>query len=81
MVTCVSNGRWNNTILVPVMDALKIFYDTLIDLDLFPVMYSPTTGKAFSITEVSADDIVDVIRSRRFVTPIQRETRDLHDIP
>jgi hypothetical protein len=77
----VGDGRWKNSMYVTVADAVKVFYDTLIDLDLFPVMYSPTTGVAHSIVEIRVDDIVDVIRSRRFITPISRTARDLHDIP
>jgi hypothetical protein len=40
-------------------------------------MYSPTTGNTWSIKEVHVDDIFDVVRSRRFVTPLSRNTRTL----
>jgi hypothetical protein len=35
-------------------------------------MYSPTTGSSWSVDEIHVDDIFDVIRSRRYTTPLSR---------
>ena len=40
--------------------------------NLIPVVYSPTTGNAYSVDSLHVDDIWDVIRRRRFDTPTTR---------
>jgi hypothetical protein len=74
----VVNGRYSNTFSAAVSAAVETMYNTLIDADLLPVMYSPTTGAAWLISEVHVDDICDVIRSRRFVEPFFRQAHVLH---
>lgn len=73
-------GRWSTAECTSTSAAVKTMYDALIGADLIPVVYSPTLGKAFSIDAVHVDDIVDVVRSRRYVTPITRAVSDLADI-
>jgi hypothetical protein len=48
---------------------------------LIPVMYSPTTGNAWSITEIHVDDIVDVVRSRRYIVPTTRQPKPIDPAP
>lgn len=76
----VAHGRFNSAITTDVANSVQTFYNACIAADFLPVMYSPTTGKAWSIDEIRVDDIVDVVRSRRFVTPITRTPRDLDSI-
>lgn len=72
--TCVG-GRFTSTWCDRVSLAVQAFYNTCVAGDIIPVMYSPTTGNAWSITAVHVDDIVDVVRSRRYVTPVTRSPR------
>lgn len=60
-----------------VATAVQTFYDTCAAAQLVPVMYSPTTGSAWSITDIHVDDIWDVIRSRRFTTPNSRHSKTI----
>lgn len=53
------------------------FYEAVVTAGFAPVLYSPTTGKAWSILETHVDDIWDVIRSRRFITPLSRNVKTL----
>lgn len=69
------DGRFTSTACDGVSLAVQAFYNTCVAADIIPVMYSPTTGSAWSITAVHVDDIVDVVRSRRYVTPITRSPR------
>jgi hypothetical protein len=55
-----------------ISDAVAVFYNAALAADFVPVMYSPTTGSAWSIDEVHVDDIFDVIRGRRFEGPLSR---------
>lgn len=73
----IIGGRVATTASDDIADAVEIFYNACRAADLFPVMYSPTTGNAWSVDEIHVDDIIDVIRSRRFVTPLTRNARVL----
>jgi hypothetical protein len=74
-VSKVTNGRLAAATQVGLADAVETLYEACVTAQLIPVMYSPTTGHAWSVLEVHVDDIFDVIRSRRFVTPLSREPR------
>lgn len=71
-VAAISAGRFTSAKCTAWSNAVKTFYNALTSAQFVPVMYSPTTGSAYSIDEVHVDDIVDVIRSRRYVTPTTR---------
>jgi hypothetical protein len=68
----LTDGRFAATYCSDVSGYVKTAYNACVAGGLIPVMYSPTTGNAWSVTEVHVDDIVDVIRSRRYVTPQTR---------
>lgn len=68
----LNDGRLASGTCTSVSTAVKNFYNACVTAGNVPVMYSPTTGHAWSVTAVHVDDIVDVIRSRRYVTPITR---------
>jgi hypothetical protein len=71
---CV-DGRWSATWTGIVADAVQAMYNECVSHDIVPVMYSPTTGNSWSIDEIHVDDIVDVIRSRRYDNPLTRQPR------
>lgn len=73
----VSAGRPGGTMLDAIVTACQSFYNTCKAADLIPVMYSPTTGSSWSVDELHMDDIFDVVRSRRFRTPISRHARTI----
>lgn len=77
VIGAIGNGRFTAAACDDVADAAQALYNTLRAADLFPVMYSPTTGHSWTVDELHVDDIVDVIRSRRFDTPLSRHTRTL----
>jgi hypothetical protein len=56
----------------------QTFYNAAIAADLIPVMYSPTTGSAWAINAIHVDDIYDVIRSRRYITPLSRHSKTVN---
>lgn len=67
-----NSGRFTSAACTAVSNATKTLYNGLRAADLIPVMYSPTTGNSWSVDELHVDDICDVIRSRRYVTPLTR---------
>lgn len=71
----LNDGRWGQSFTDQVADDTKTLYDGLVTDQFIPVVYSPTTGSSWSVEEVHVDDIVDVIRSRRFDTPLRRTPR------
>lgn len=71
-VDALTDGRFLPSVCTAISNAVKTMYNTCVAADLIPVMYSPTTGSTWSIDSVHVDDIVDVIRSRRYITPITR---------
>lgn len=77
VVGAIQNGRYTAAAADDVADATQTLYNTLRTADLYPVMYSPTTGHSWTVDSIHVDDIVDVIRSRRFVTPLSRHVRTL----
>lgn len=77
-INTVVNGRIGAGTSAQVAEAVATAYRALIADDLIPVMYSPTTGHAWSVDAIHVDDIFDVIRSRRFDGPL---TRNVEEIP
>lgn len=71
----VGGGRVTSAFCEAVAGAIETCYEAAIDADFIPVMYSPTTGHAWSIDEIHVDDIFDVVRRRRFTTPTARHAR------
>lgn len=65
-------GRFMSARCTAWSNAVKTFYNLCTAAQFVPVMYSPTIGSAYSIDEIHVDDIVDVIRSRRYTTPTTR---------
>lgn len=72
-----TDGRVGTAYCDAVSGATQTFYNTCVAADLIPVVYSPTNGHAYSVIEVHVDDIFDVIRSRRFETPLTRSPRTI----
>lgn len=58
-----------------VANAAQTFYNGCVAADFIPVVYSPTTGSSWSCDEIHVDDIFDVVRSRRFITPKDRKVK------
>lgn len=73
-VQFVGDGRIVQSNLATMQAAAHTFYNACTTAGLIPVVYSPTVGHAWSVLELSMDDIFDVIRSRRYVTPLNRVT-------
>jgi hypothetical protein len=71
-------GRFISTVTDAVSLAVKNFYNACVTANLVPVVYSPTTGSSWSIESVHVDDIVDVIRSRRYITPTTRSINNIN---
>jgi len=71
----LSSGRIKTVTCTGFANAMQAFYNDCVGNDIIPVMYSPTTGNAWSITEIRVDDIFDVMRSRRYDTPLVRTPR------
>lgn len=68
-------GRVSPALQTAVANAAETFYETCVTAQIVPVVYSPTTGHAWSVQEIHVDDIWDVIRSRRYTTPTSRAPR------
>lgn len=66
------DGRLIAATQTAIANAVNTFYDAMSTAQLVPVMYSPTTGHAWNVTEIHVDDIFDVVRSRRYITPLSR---------
>lgn len=74
----MDNGRYSSASTGAVATAAQNLYNTCSDADLIPVMYSPTTGSSWAVDEIRVDDLCDVIRSRRFVTPLIRNAKPIN---
>jgi len=72
LASSVVAGRIQAGVAGSIATYTQTLYNAWVAADLVPVMYSPTTGAAWSVKEIHVDDIFDVIRSRRYVTPLQR---------
>lgn len=70
-----SNGRVEPGYQTTIANAAEAFYEACVTGGIHPVVYSPTTGHAWSVLEIHVDDIFDVIRSRRYITPLTRAPR------
>lgn len=71
-------GRLGAATQTIIADAAQVFYNACrAGSNLVPIMYSPTTGNAWSVDEIHVDDIFDVVRSRRYETPLSRAVRTL----
>lgn len=70
--SAVIDGRFSTAACTQVANATRTFYNACVTAQIIPVMYSPTTGNCWSVTELHVDDIVDVVRSRRYDTPVTR---------
>lgn len=77
-VQVLGNGRFLTTHTGTVATSTQAMYNTCVAADLIPVMYSPTTGSSWSITEVHVDDIIDVVRSRRFDSALNRQPKTIN---
>jgi hypothetical protein len=74
----LSDGRWSTAVCTLTSSSVKTMYNSCVAAGNIPVMYSPTTGNAWNIIAVHVDDIVDVVRSRRYVQPITRAANDIN---
>ena len=70
-----SDGRLLAASQTTIANAAEAFYETCVSAQIIPVVYSPTTGHSWSVLEVHVDDIFDVVRSRRYITPLSRAAR------
>jgi hypothetical protein len=68
----LNDGRLQSGQIGSIATAVQVFYNACVSAGNIPVMYSPTTGNAWSVTALHIDDIIDVVRSRRYVTPLTR---------
>jgi hypothetical protein len=75
VVSMCDDGRPSTAFLTNVANAVQTFYNACVADDFIPVVYSPTTGHAWSIDEIHVDDVFDVIRSRRFRNTLSRNAR------
>lgn len=73
----ITQGRFTEAFAENVSLKTQSFYNACVAGDIIPVVYSPTTGDTWNITEVHVDDIVDVQRSRRYVTPLSRSAMSI----
>lgn len=74
----LTDGRFTTAYCTTVSGLIRDMYNTCVAAGLIPVMYSPKTGHAWSVTAIHVDDIVDVIRSRRYVTPLTRAANNVN---
>lgn len=73
----VDDGRPTAAFLTNVANAHQTLYNSLVAADLLPVVYSPTTGHAWSVDEIHVDDVFDVVRRRRFRNTLARNARTI----
>jgi len=79
--TAQYTGRINPGAQVAIANATQTFYNACRGgASLVPVLYSTKLGSAYSVDEIHVDDIFDVIRRRRFTTPLSREPRTLNPV-
>lgn len=76
----VTDGRIANAAATDIADSAETFYEACVTAGLIPVMYSPTTGHAWSVTQLAVDDLADVIRSRRHRTATNYHVRDITQV-
>lgn len=76
-VNAIDAGRIHTDCCEDVAIATKALYDGLAAADFGVVVYSPTTGHAWTVTQVHVDDIADVIRRRRFDGALSRHSKDI----
>lgn len=69
-------GTIGGTTCSDLADHVEECYATCFAAELVPVVWSPTVKRAYGVTSIQVDNIFDVIRSRRYVTPTIREVRD-----
>lgn len=72
-----NDGRFDIGACTSISQAVKTFYNGCVAADIIPVMYSPTEGSAWSIDAVHIDDIVDVVRSRRYQVALTRAPNNI----
>jgi hypothetical protein len=77
-INTISDGRFIGPWCSNAADGARTWYNACIAAQIVPVVYSPTTGNSFSIDAIHVDDIVDVVRSRRYVTPTTRQPRTIN---
>lgn len=70
-------GRLASSAAETIAVAAQTFYNACVAADHIPVVYSPTTGSSWAVDEIHVDDIFDVIRSRRYVTPLSRHAKTI----
>jgi len=80
VASVLNAGRLEASIGGTFATATQTLYNGLVAAQLVPVMYSPTTGNSWAVTEIHVDDIFDVIRSRRFTTPKTRNTKTINAV-
>jgi hypothetical protein len=74
-VIVMNDGRLSSGAQTDLANATETFYEACVTAGLHPVVYSPTTGHAWTVQETHLDDIFDVIRSRRYTEPLSRAAR------
>jgi hypothetical protein len=67
-----ADGRWNSSSTTAVMTAASTMYQGCVADGFPPVVYSRTRQKAYTVEAVQVDDLLDVIRRRRWDKPITR---------
>lgn len=71
-------GRLTAAAQTTIANAAQTFYNACrAGNQLVPVMYSPTNGNSYTVDELHVDDILDVVRSRRYENPLSRAVRTL----
>lgn len=74
-VTQIADGNWTPAAVDLVADAFEAQLEGLNIADLRPVVWSKLKSAAFGVQEAQVDDLVDIIRSRRFDKPTLRDRR------
>lgn len=74
-------GLIGTTTVELLADTFETFFNTCRAAELVPVVWSPTVESAFSVDTLQVDDLVDIIRSRRWSSPSLRDTRALAALP
>lgn len=62
-------GRFTSSAVDTMVTATDALYTAAAGQDFLPVVYGPTRQKAYSIESVQVDDVVDVVRRRRWESP------------
>jgi hypothetical protein len=74
-------GSWNTVVVDAVADAAEALYEATDFPNRRPVVWGKTEGAPgvtpYEVQQIRVDDLVDIIRSRRWRSPTLRDTRTI----